>query len=88
MFSNSTKSTTVKAGQPAAFRRVRGAAADRGLPASRGLPADTRADSRAAQPPAFADRLGTAVTLLLGLALMAGGALTIAQIWTNQAMIR
>ncbi len=77
MFSNSTKSTTVKAGQPAAFRRVRNAAADRGLAATRGLPADTRAHSQAVQPPVPADRLGTALTLLLSLALrsrrLAGG---------------
>jgi len=88
MFSNSTKSTTVKAGQPATFRRVRNAAADRGLAATRGLPADTRAHSQAVQPPVPADRLGTALTLLLSLALVAGGSLVVAQIWANQAMIR
>jgi hypothetical protein len=34
------------------------------------------------------DFLGTAVTLLLSLALMAGGSLMIAQIWAHLAMIR
>jgi hypothetical protein len=88
MFSNSTKSTTVKTGQPAAFQRVRNAVAGRGLAARRGLPADTRAHSQAVQPPVPADRLGTALTFLLSLALVAGGSLVVAQIWANQAMIR
>jgi hypothetical protein len=35
-----------------------------------------------------ADRIGTAVALLLSLALMAGGSLMVAQIWTHLAMIR
>jgi len=35
-----------------------------------------------------ADRLGMAVTLLLSLALVAGGSLMVAQIWANLAMIR
>ena len=34
------------------------------------------------------ERIGTIVTLLIGIALVAGGALTVAQIWTNLAMIR
>jgi hypothetical protein len=34
------------------------------------------------------DRLGTVVTLLIGIGLVAGGALAVAQIWTNLAMVR
>lgn len=88
MFSNNTKPTTVKIGSAAAFQRARNATAERGLPASRGLPIDTRARSQAVQPPVPADRFGTALTLLLSLALVAGGSLVVAQIWANQAMIR
>jgi hypothetical protein len=84
MFGNNTKSTTVKAVQPAPFQRVRNAAADRGFAANRGVPADTRAHSQAVQPPVPADRFGTALTFLLSLALMAGGSLVVAQIWANQ----
>jgi hypothetical protein len=88
MFSSNTKSTTVKGGQRALFQRMRNSAADRGLAASRGVPAQTRAHSRAVRPPVPADRLGTALTFLLSLALVAGGSLVVGQIWANQAMIR
>jgi hypothetical protein len=80
MFSNSTKSTTVKTGRPAALQTTRNATAARGLNASRGLPVDAQAYSQAAQPSAHADRLGTAFTLLLSLALVAGGVTMIARI--------
>jgi len=88
MFSNSDKSTTVKAGRPAVLQTTRDATAPRGLNASRGLPIDARAYSRAAQPSVSADRIGTAVTFVLGLALVAAGSLMAAQIWTHLAMIR
>ena len=87
MFRSNIKSATVKAGQPAQFQRVRSSTAERGFAASRGLPIDARASS---QVPNLvpSDRIGTVVTLLIGIALVAGGALTVAQIWTNLAMIR
>jgi len=88
MYNDNTKSTAVKAGRPAPFPSERNAAAERGLPATRGLPIDARASSQAVKQPAPTDRLGTVVTLLLGIALVAGGALAVAQIWTNAAMIR
>ena len=88
MFSNSSKSTTVKTGRPAALQTTRNATAGRGLQASRGLPIGTRASSQAAAPSVHVDRIGAAVTLLLSLALMAGGSLMVAQIWANLAMIR
>jgi hypothetical protein len=88
MLSDNTKSTAAKAGRPALFQSGRNATAERGLPASRGFPIDARASSQAANPSVPTDRLGTAVTLLLGVAFVAGGALMIAQIWTNLAMIR
>jgi hypothetical protein len=88
MFNSNTKSTTVKAGQPAPFQRVRNSTTDRGLTASRGVPTETRAHSQAVRPPVRADRLGTALTFLLSVALVAGGSLVVAQIWANQAMIR
>lgn len=88
MFSNNTKSISVRSVQSAPSQRVRNAAADRGFAASRGVPVDTRARSQAVQPQVPADRFGTALTFLLSLALMAGGSLVIAQIWANQAMIR
>jgi hypothetical protein len=88
MLNDSTKSTNVKAGRPAVFQTAREATAGRGLQASRGLPADARAASQAAAPSVPADRLGMAVTLLLSLALVAGGSLMVAQIWANLAMIR
>ena len=84
MLNNSIKSTNVNAGRPA-LQRARDATAARGLQASRGLPADARASLAPAKP---ADRLGTAFTLLLSLALVAGGSLMVGQIWTNLAMIR
>ncbi|HVA79542.1 MAG TPA: hypothetical protein VNF29_01300 [Candidatus Binataceae bacterium] len=92
MFSTKTKSTAstaIKAAPRALFQSVRNAAAGRGLQASRGLTVGAPAYSQAAQPsvPA-ADRIGVAVTLLLSLALMAGGSLMVAQIWANLAMIR
>ncbi len=88
MYNDNTKSTAVKAGRPALFSSERNAAAERGLPASRGLPSDARAASQAVKHTVPTDRLGTVFTLLLSVALVAGGALTIAQIWTNLAMIR
>jgi|HubBroStandDraft_1064217.scaffolds.fasta_scaffold670449_1 hypothetical protein len=88
MFSNKTKSTTVRSVQPAPSQRVRNAAPGQGFAASRGVSVDTRARSQAVQPQVPADRFGTALTFLLSLALMAGGSLVVAQIWANQAMIR
>jgi hypothetical protein len=87
MLNNSIKSTNVKAGRPV-LQSAREATAGRGLQASRGLPADARSASQAAVPSVPADRLGMAVTLLLSLALVAGGSLMVAQIWANLAMIR
>jgi hypothetical protein len=87
MFSNSNKSTTLKTGRPAP-QTTRHATAGRGLQASRGLPIGKRAFSPAAEPSVHADRIGAAVTLLLSLALVAGGSLMVAQIWANLAMIR
>ena len=53
------------------------------------LPAGARSDSPAAQQPVSpADRVGAAVTVALSLALVAGGSLMVAQIWTHLAMIR
>jgi len=88
MFSNNTKSTSVKAGQTAPFQGVRDAAVGRGAAANRGVRADTRGRLQVVRPPVPADRFGTALTFLLGLALMVGGSLVVAQIWANQAMIR
>jgi hypothetical protein len=88
MLSDNTKSTAVKAGRSALFQSGRNATAERGLSASRGLPLDARASSQAPNLSVPADRIGTIVTLFLGIALVAGGALTVAQIWTNLAMIR
>jgi hypothetical protein len=88
MFSNITKSTTVKTGRAAALQTTRNATAARGLNASRGLPVGAREYSRPAQPSVAADRIGAAVTLLLSLTLMAGGSLMVAQIWAHLAMIR
>jgi hypothetical protein len=87
MLNNSIKSTNVKAGRPV-LQSAREATAGRGPQASRGLPADARSASQAAVPSVPADRLGMAVTLLLSLALVAGGSLMVAQIWANLAMIR
>ena len=87
MLNNSIKSTNVNAGRPA-LQRAREATAARGLQASRSLPADARASSQALAPAKPADRLGTAFTLLLSLALVAGGSLMVGQIWANLAMIR
>jgi hypothetical protein len=88
MFSNSTKPIAAKAGRPAALPTTRNATAARGLNASRGLPGDAREYSQPAQPSVAADQIGTAVTLLLSLALMAGGSLMVAQIWAHLAMVR
>jgi hypothetical protein len=88
MFRSNTKSTTVIAGQPGQFQRVRSSTAERGFSASRGLPIDARASSQVPNLSVPSDRIGTVVTLLIGIALAAGGALTVAQIWTNLAMIR
>ena len=87
MLNNRIKSANVKAGRPE-LQRAREATAGRGLQASRGFPADVRASSQALAPSKPADRLGTAFTLLLGLALVAGGSLMVGQIWANLAMIR
>ena len=88
MFGNSIKSTTVKTGRPAVLQTTRNAIVARGLNASRGLPVGAQAYSQAGQPPVPADRIGTAVALLLSLALVAGGSLTVAQIWAHLSMIR
>ena len=88
MFSNSTKSTTVKAGRSALLQTTRNAIAGQGLQASRGVPIGTRASSPASEPSLPTDRIGAAATLLLSLALTAGGSLMVAQIWANLAMIR
>ena len=96
MFSSKTKSTAKsteatpsKATPRTLFQSVRNAAARRGLQATRGLSVGAPASSQAAQPSVPpADRVGAAVTLLLSLALMAGGSLMVAQIWANLAMIR
>ena len=88
MLSNTTKSTAAKAGRPIASQTARNATAERGLQASRGFSAATRAYSQARPPSRSADRLGTAVTVLLSLALVAGASLMFAQIWANLTMIR
>jgi hypothetical protein len=88
MYNDNTKSTAAKAERPALFQSGRSATAERGLPASRGLPIDARASSQTPNLSVPNDRIGTVVALLLGIALVAGGALTVAQIWTNLAMIR
>jgi hypothetical protein len=87
MLNNRIKSANVKAGRPE-LQRAREATAGRGLQASRGFPVDVRASSQALASSKPADRLGTAFTLLLGLALVAGGSLMVGQIWANLAMIR
>jgi hypothetical protein len=88
MFNNSTKPIAAKAGRPAALQTTRNAKAARGLNASRGLSSDAREYSQPSQPSVAAYRIGTAVTLLLSLALMTGGSLMVAQIWAHLAMIR
>ena len=89
MFSQNTKSTIVKAAQPARFQLLRRAAADRGLAASRGVTAATRTPSRTVrQQSAPTERVGTAITFLLSLVLVVSGSMVVAQIWANQAMIR
>jgi len=88
MFSNSTKPIAAKAGRSAALQTTRNATAARGLDASRSLPIGARVGSQTAQPSVAADRIGTAVTLVLSLALMASGSLMVAQIWAHLAMIR
>jgi hypothetical protein len=87
MLNNRIKSANVKAGRPE-LQSAREATAGRGLQASRSLPANARASSQALAPSKPGDRLGTAFTLLLGLALAAGGSLMVGQIWANLAMIR
>lgn len=88
MLSKTTRSTTVNAGRSVTLQSARNATAVRGFQASRSLPAGTRASSQAAASSTPTDRLGSAVTLLLSLALLAGGSLMVAQIWANLAMIR
>ncbi len=88
MFGNSIKSTTVKAGRPAVLQTARDATGARGLQARRGLSIGARAYAQAAQPSVPADRIGTAVVLMLSFALVAGGSLIVAQIWAHLAMIR
>jgi hypothetical protein len=88
MSSNNSKSTTVKAARPPVLQSARNATAWRGLQATRGLPVQTRASARTANERVPADRLGSAVTLVLSLALVIGGSLMVAQIWANLAMIR
>jgi len=88
MLGNNTKSTTVKAARPAVLTRERNATAGRGLQASRGLSLETRASAQTPNHGVPAERLGSAVTLVLSLALAIGGSLMVAQIWENLAMIR
>jgi len=88
MLGNNTKSTNVKAARSAVPRRERNATAGRGLQASRGLPLETRASAQTANHGMPAERLGSAVTLVVSLALVIGGSLMVAQIWANLAMIR
>ncbi len=88
MFSNSTESTTVKAGLPAALQTTRNATAARALNASRGLPVAARVYSQTVQPSVPADRLGTAIVFMLSLASVAVGVTIVARIWVNLAMIR
>ena len=88
MLGNNTKSTTVQAARPAMLQSERNATAGRGLQATRGLPLETRASARTASHGVPAERLGSAVTLVLSLALAIGGSLMVAQIWANLAMIR
>jgi len=88
MLGNNTKSTTVKAARPAVLQRERNATAGRGLQASRGLSLETRASAQTPNHGVPAERLGSAVTLVLSLALAIGGSLMVAQIWENLAMIR
>ncbi len=87
MLNDRIKSANVKAGR-LELQSARESTAGRGLQASRGFPADERASSQALAPSKPADRLGTAFTVLLGLALVAGGSLLVGQIWANLAMIR
>jgi len=88
MLGNNTKSATVKAARPAVLQRERNATAGRGLQASRGLSLETRASAQTPNHGVPAERLGSAVTLVLSLALAIGGSLMVAQIWENLAMIR
>ena len=88
MLGNNTKSTPVKAARPAMLQSARNATAGRGLQAGRGLPVEPRASAQTANRGLPADRLGSAVTLVLSLALVIGGSLMVAQIWANLAMIR
>ena len=87
MLNNRIKSTNVNVARPG-LQLARAAAAGRGFQASRGLSDDARASSQARTLAKPADRLGTAFTLLLSLALLAGGSLMVGQIWANLAMIR
>jgi hypothetical protein len=87
MLNNRIQSGNVKAGRPA-LQSAREATAGRALQASRGFPSDARVSSQALAPSKPADRVGTAFTLLLSLALVAGGSLMVGQIWANLAMIR
>jgi hypothetical protein len=87
MYNDNTQPTN-KAGRPAPLQSGRSATAERGFPASRGLPVDERASLRTPNLSVPNERIGTVIALLVGIALVAGGALTVAQIWTNLAMIR
>jgi len=88
MLTNNTKSTNAASGSPAVPRSARSAIAGRGVRAIRGLPVEPRSAGPAAERAASADRIGSAVTLVLSLALVAGGSLMVAQIWANLGMIR
>ena len=88
MLTNNTKSTNAAGGRPALLPSVRGAIAGRGLRAARGLRTEPRSAAPAAERAASAERIGVAVTVALSLALLAGGSLTVAQIWGNLGMIR
>ena len=86
MFIN-TKPTAVKIGRSPVFQSVREATVARGLNVSRGRAA-AQVLSPPARPSAFPDRFGAAIILVLGLALVAGAMMMVAQIWANLGMIR
>ena len=88
MSNNNVKSASAATGRPpAVLRSMRSAIAGPGLSAIRGLRAAPRSCAPAAER-AAANRIGAAVTVALSVALLAGGALMVAQIWANLGMIR
>jgi hypothetical protein len=86
MFSD-IKPTAVKAGQSSVFQSARYATAVRRQNVSRSLPKAVQTALPAAHPSA-SDRLGTAITFVLSLALAVGGAAMLGRIWANLSMIR